>query len=267
MPNPPNLAFFLGGHDLEMLTIRDLVAEVAADRLYDKGLAWGAKASAYRDEIAQAQAELLEPVLVELDDDIGVRGARIIVDHHGERAGRNAPTSLDQVFALLRLPAERWTRWLELVAANDRGHIREMRSIGASDEEIARVRAADRAAQGITALEERAGETAIENARRIAGGQLVVVKLPHCRTAVVADRLEMDRHPPENLLVFSPSEVNFFGRGTLVRALDERYPGGWTGGSLPERGFWGISPLPGDVVEFLTGAVTPAEEEFATRRR
>jgi hypothetical protein len=262
----PKLAFFLGGHDLEMLTIRDLVAEVPAARLYDKGLPWGAKASAYRDEIAQALAEGFEPVLVELDDDIGVRAAHVIVDHHGERAGQTAPTSLDQVFSLLRLPRERWTRWLELVDANDRGHVREMRGIGASDEEIARVRSADRAAQGITELEERAGEKALESARRLAGGRLTVVRLPHSRTAVVADRLEMRPDPPENLLVISPNEVNFFGSGTLVRNLDKRYPGGWSGGSLPERGFWGSTPVPSDIIEFLSSALTPAGADLAARR-
>lgn len=37
--------FFLGGRDLEMLTIRDLMAEHAPGRFHDKGLPWGAKAS------------------------------------------------------------------------------------------------------------------------------------------------------------------------------------------------------------------------------
>ena len=56
----------------------------------------------------------------------------------------------------------------------------------------------------------------------------------------------------ENLLVISPTEVNFFGRGSLVGRLGEEFPGGWSGGALPERGFWGHGDVDGEkVVEAL----------------
>ena len=255
MPDPSKLAFFLGGHDLEMLTIRDLVSEVAPERVFDKSLRWGAKASAYRTEIHDAVAAGLQPVLVEIEDDIGARGSHVVVDHHGSRAGADAPTSLHQVFDLLQLPRSRWTRWLELVAANDRGHIRELRRIGASEDEIQRIRADDRAAQGITEEEERAGEKALQHAQTLADGLLTVVELPHAHTAVVADRLEMQSDPPENLLVISPGEVNYYGPGLVIDALDNRYPRGWSGGSLPERGFWGRRPIPSDIVDFTVSAI------------
>ncbi|HSY50727.1 MAG TPA: hypothetical protein VLC46_18115 [Thermoanaerobaculia bacterium] len=255
MPDPSKLAFFLGGHDLEMLTIRDLVSEISPERVFDKNLRWGAKASAYRAEIDDAVTSGVQPVLVELDDDVGVPGAYVVVDHHGSRAGATAPTSLHQVFDLLQFPRSRWTRWLELVAANDRGHIRELRRMGASEDEIQRIRTADRAAQGITESDERAGEKAIQQAQTFADGLLMVVELPHAHTAVVADRLEMHPDPPENLLVISPGEVNYYGPGLVIEALDSRYPGGWTGGSLPERGFWGRRPIPSDIVDFTASAI------------
>ncbi len=260
MPDRERYAFFLGGHDLEMLTIRELVSEISPERLFDRNLRWGAKASAYRAEIGHAVARGFAPVLVELEDDIRIPKAHIVVDHHGDRAGADAPTSLHQVFDLLQLPRSRWTRWFDLVAANDRGHIRELRRIGATDDEIHRVRAADRAAQGITALDERAGEQAIQHARRMAGGRLTVVELPHAHTAVVADRLGMRPDPPESLLVISPSEVNYYGPGLVIDALDDHYPGGWTGGSLPERGFWGHSPKPPDIIDFTVSAVEGVRE-------
>lgn len=120
MQPPDSLIFFLGGHDLEMLTIRELLLEVAPDRFYDNGLAWGAKASAYRPEIAKSLEQGLTPALVELVNDLGLQSTQFIeIDHHGEHAGANQPTSLHQVFNLLGLPSERWTRWLELVATND----------------------------------------------------------------------------------------------------------------------------------------------------
>jgi hypothetical protein len=276
-------AFFLGGHDLEMVTIRDLVA-AENQRVVDKHLRWGAKASHYSEEIEAALARGEIPVLVELPNDLGVpeidacdvidRSPKknlampiVVVDHHGERADLAKPTSLHQVFQLLNLPRERWTRWLDLVAANDRGHVREMRAIGASDEEIARVRAADRAAQGITAAEEAAGEQSIRNAQRFANGRLVVVHLPHGHSAVAADRFELSDEPPENIMVFGPSEVNFFGRGDLVQALDHRFPGGWYGGALPNRGFWG-HPLPLDEpVRFLVEIIENPSMARATRGR
>ncbi len=249
------LAFFLGGYDLEMITIRDLVAEAAPGRLFDKALRWGAKASAYRDEIDGVLAHGLEPVLVELEDDVGIPGAHVIVDHHGERAGSAAPASIEQVFALLELPRERWTRWFDLVAANDRGHIREMRTFGATAEEIDGVRAADRRAQGITEEDERAGEESLRQGRLLAEGRLLVVELPHAHTAVVADRVESQSDPPENLLVFCPEEVDFYGSGYVVGELAGRYRGSWSGGALPERGFWGQTPIPEGILDVVIGVV------------
>lgn len=243
MKTVANAIFFLGGDDLEMLTIRDLLARhVAAHQVCDKGLAWGARASDYAEEIRRTLAEGDTPVLIELTIDIELDERRIvIVDHHGARAGKDAPTSLEQIFALLKLPGAEWTRWMELVAANDKGHIAEMLEQGASEDEIKRVRAADRAAQGITVAEERAAEEAVRQAETHAGGYLTVVRLAHARTAAVADRMEksLGGDGYRNLLVVSPGQLNFFGDGAHVKALDDRFPGGWYGGALPTRGYWG----------------------------
>lgn len=248
------LVFFLGGTDLEMLTIRALLEETVPGRFHDKHLVWGAKASAYGEEIGEALDAGKTPVLVEVEDDVGLDPeAVVIANHHGERAGSDKPTSLHQIFALLGLPAERWTRWFDLVAANDRGHIAEMQRLEATAEEIAAIRAADRAAQGITDQEEHAGELAATSAEGLAQGRLTVARLPHQRAATVADRLDPALGGPgfQNLLVLSPGEVNFFGAGELVTALDRRFPGGWYGGALPEYGFWGRAESGGAVLPFL----------------
>ena len=232
--------YFLGGQDLEMVTIRELLEDYAPDRIHDKHLSWGAKASAYRNEISACLSEGGIPVLIELEDDINLDHSRVIfVDHHGERAG--GPTSLHQIFGLLGLPKEKWTRRFDLVEANDSGYIPALIEAGATEEEIISIRAADRRAQGITELEEKAGEAAIAGLDIRAGGALTIVRLSHSHTAVVTDRLEPALGGPgyENLLVISPGEVNFFGVGDLVRALEEAFPDGWSGGALPERGFWG----------------------------
>jgi hypothetical protein len=150
---------------------------------------------------------------------------------------------LEQVFDLLRLPSSRWTRWFALVAANDRGHVRAMLELDppATAAELQQIRAADRGAQGITLQQEQEATAAIAHARLLAGGALTVVDLPHDRTAAVADQLEpaLGGCGYENLLVYSPNQVNFFGRGQVIERLVGQFPGSWFGGDLPDRGFWG----------------------------
>ena len=246
--------FLLGGHDLEMLTIRELLQVYAPDAFIDKRLVWGARASDYRPEIDRAIKNRLTPVLIELQNDLGLSPPEvIIIDHHGPLAGADAPTSLHQVFELLGLPPEAWTRRMELVAANDRGHIQALKDIGATGEEIAEIRAADRATQGITPEEERQAEEALAAAVTVCGGALTIVSIPHGRTAAVTDRFAPELGGPgvENLLVVSPGEASFFGSGHMVALLARRYPGGWYGGSLPERGYFGISPSPDDFISYL----------------
>jgi hypothetical protein len=222
-----------------MSVVADLVrTECGASALVDKALCWGARASDYRVEIARAVADGLRPVLVELVPDLALPEGAIWIDHHGERAG--GPSSLRQVFDLLRLPEARWSRRFALVAANDTGHVASMRAIGASDEEIVTIRAADRRAQGITPAEEEAGLAALAVARRAQGDGVLVVRLPHGRSATVTDPLALRGGGAEEVLVLMPKSIGYFGAGAAIMALDAAFPGGWRGGELPARGFWGL---------------------------
>ena len=233
----PHYHVFLGGQDLEMTAIATLArAALGPAAVSDKALGWGAAASAYASEIAAAAARGVTPVLVELHPDMPLPAGSVLVDHHGARAGE--PTSLEQVFALLRLPAAAWTRDFALIAANDRGHVAGLRAMGASAQEIARIRAADRRAQGITLEEEAAGRAALAAAERRPDG-LIVARLPHGRAATLTDPLAESGAADSELLALMPGEVAFFGTGARVAALDAAFPGGWSGGELPRRGFWG----------------------------
>lgn len=241
--DPSRLIFFLGGHDLEMLVIGRMVCRALGPaHVVDKGLRWGAKASDYAPEVGLAVAAGQTPVLVELGLDApGLTRDAIIVDHHGERA--TGSTSLEQAHALLGRAAPRWTRWHNLVAQNDRGHVRAMRAYGARTSEMRRVRRADRMAQGITQAEEEAAGPALTAAEQILGGRGLLVRLPHGRAAVVADRLALaETDAPPNLVIVSPEEINVYGEGRVIRALaaDRDLAGGWWGGDLPDAGFWGI---------------------------
>lgn len=232
---------FLGGHDLEMVEIGRL-ARKAGVPVHDLGLRWGARASAYATEIAAVRATGRTPVLVELPWDLAEPAEGVVlVDHHGAGAGVDQPSALRQVHQLLGNAAGPWTRWHELVQANDIGWIPFLIFVGASKDEIAQVRAADRQAQGVTAEEEAQAQHAVEGARHAADGRLLVVQSPHDRSAPITDRLHPALGGPaiDNVLLFGPREVQFFGDGRLVRWLADRYPGSWYGGALPERGYWG----------------------------
>lgn len=248
------LVFFLGGQDLEMKEIRSLLERHAPDRFHDRCLRWGARTSAYRNEIEACLAAGRVPVLVELEDDLGLDGERaLVVDHHGKNAGRDAKTALEQVFHLLGIGEEEWTRWSTLVAANDRAYLSGLADVGATREEMLRVRAADRAAQGVTDDEERQAAAAAAGLDVRSGGRLTVARLPSARTSPLVDRLRPELGGPgfETLVVLSPGEVNVFAPGDVVRALDKAFPGGWYGGALPDSGFWGRQDSGEDVVSFL----------------
>lgn len=263
-------AFFLGGHDLEMETIKRLLTTRCGDAVvYDKGLGWGAKATDYANEIKRERRNGRRVVLIELITGIHSEDDSIIIDHHNERAGHSRPTSLEQVFDLLNLDRSKdWSRTFDLVSANDRGHISGMLALDppASESETEAIRRADRAAQGVTEQEERMAIEAISNAARLGGGKLTVVRCPHDRASVVADIIDsrLGGAGFENLLVMGPAEVDFFGTGTVVSWLAANHEGSWFGGDLPERGFWGAKRdvlqeddsderLIGSVVDHLSG--------------
>jgi hypothetical protein len=261
--------FFLGGRDLEMVEIRALLAEVGlADRVVDAGLVWGARASAYETAIRAGLSSGETPVLVELADDLSPdidRSRLIVVDHHGPRSGADRPTSLEQVFDLVGAPlGALWTRRRALVAANDRGHARAMRAIGANPEEIRAIRDADRAAQGVTPEIEAESHRALAAARRRWPLLLVETSAPTA-SAIVDFLLPEYGGPGEtDVLVATPATFGFYGAGAVIARLS-RQPGCWYGGALPDRGFWGASrgsTATGD----LAAEITRLLEAEASRR-
>lgn len=252
-----NMVVMLGGYDAEMLAIADACRK-AGVAVVDKHLGWGAAASAYQEEIAQAISEGMIPVLVELSLDIELPETAIVVDHHNENAGR--PASILQVLDLLGVEP---TRRQQLIAANDCGYIPGMLALGATPEEVAAVRLADRAAQGITPEQEREAERAIAAAEAING--VTIVRMAHSKTATVCDRLFSQDKEQRLLILSGDGESNFFGNGELCRLLqgedtgkktEQGYTiyshfGGWIGGNLPTSGFWGGYADQSEVEKFV----------------
>lgn len=250
-PTLPREVFLLGGADLEMRVIGDLVrAHCGAAAVRDRGLGWGARLSDHADDIAGLLARGQVPVAVELAPDMIEDGRLsaddvVLIDHHGARAGADRPGALQQVFERLGLDrARHWTRELDLVAANDIGHIAAMKALSppASPAELQAIRLRDRQAQGVTAAEERAAIRAVADRRTCLDGKLTLLRLEHDRATAAADLMEPDLGGPgyASLLLQMPGEWAFYGHGAAVMALDRTFPGGWYGGALPQCGFWGI---------------------------
>lgn len=237
--------FLLGGTDLEMVTIRQLL-EQHHQPLSDAGLSWGAKASAYAPLLPTLQAQGYRPVFIELENDLTDPPPEALwIDHHNDRAGAEQPTALEQVFQLLQRPAAEWSRYYDLVVANDRGYLPALQQLGATVAEMQAIRAADRQAQGVTAADEVAALKALNQLEYAAEGALTVAYLPTSRTSPLVDRLDpqLGGSGYRNLLVVTPTELNFYGAGEWVQRLQQQW-GGWSGGALPHYGFWGCSPAP-----------------------
>jgi hypothetical protein len=237
--------FFLGGDDAEMRRIAEVLSG-ACTPWADARLAWGAKASAYGDEVSQAASNGYAPVLVELEVNCKVPKGTIVIDHHGDRAAE--PASILQVLSLL---GRRPTRWDLVIAANDSGWFPGLVAMGATPEEMAAVRAAERFAQGITPEQEREAERALAEPAEFIGS-VRVVRMAHSKCATVGDRLAIAAiaagQPIPPYVVFSgDGEVNFSGPGDLAQALHQEFPGGWAGGSgLGDANgvaFWGGYPI------------------------
>ena len=185
------------------------------------------------------------------------------IDHHiYEGDDRSNPkSSIEQVADLIgiELSIEQ-----QFIAANDRGFIPEMESLGEMlmleqeeiSEHIQNTRALDRNAQGITQEQEHQAERAIlETLTR--NGNLTIVELPHSKCATVTDRLYGQY---ENMLIIcADGELDFYGKGEICKQLQEQFQG-WSGGDLDNSGFWGGYANPEEVKQFIDKGMESVEK-------
>lgn len=207
--------FLLGGHDLEMMTIKEMVELHPNCVVVDKNLQWdNAMLGEYLIELQDfAHTDIYGIELIEdfpLPSEIKAYYHRI--DHHNDCSGM--PSSLEQVASVLGVELDRHQR---LVAANDSGYIPAMRALGATEDEISVIRELDRRAQGVTEEDERLAEKSI-NENKSQHGSLVVVKSITSKFSPICDRL----YPYERLLIHTDWEWMFYGEGKaeLVSLLD-----------------------------------------------
>lgn len=210
MVNKDNTLFLLGGHDLEMLTIKRIL-EGYGYQVMDRNLSWGARLSSYRDVLEQGDDHLMHIFGIELTDDIMIKDTRYhLIDHHN--ANSHLPSSLEQVATLI---GHILTDEEILIAANDTGYFPAMVALGACKETIEDIRQRDRKAQGVTEEDENLASVSISRYLERIGNTLIVQSLtPHFST--ICDRL----FPFLRLLVFNDEEWTFYGEGKSALALE-----------------------------------------------
>jgi len=197
--------FLLGGYDLEMITIRDLL-ESRGEIYYDKQLQWeNAILPAYQDILKQHGnkegvmlygIELRAPAATERYVNY------TLIDHHNELYKK--PAALIQVSQVLGCEL---THYQQLVAANDSDYIPGMTEMGATPNEIEQIRQLDRLAQGVTEKDEWLAEKSIgEKMSRI--DDLIVVESQTSHFSPICDRL----YPYEKLFIFAESEWMYYGK-------------------------------------------------------
>lgn len=231
-----HLVFLLGGHDLEMQTIADMLKENRIE-FHDNSLKWNnAAASCYKQQF-EKYGNMPGVIIygVELNYDITeIYSNYILIDHHGEYEER--PSSLEQIALIIGVKMD---RYMTLVAANDSRYIPGMKDAGASDDEIKEIREKDRAAQGVTAEIEDAAETAINTNLEDLKYLKIVKNAPKGSFSTICDLL----YPYSSLVIYNESELCFYGKDAAAvrkfltddKKLSEAiyYGGG-------ENGFFGI---------------------------
>ena len=197
--------FLLGGNDLEMTTIKNLLVN-AGEQFETHDLRWdNAKLSSYEKTLEEyGNSPDYQIYGIELNEDIPHPDNYVRIDHHNDFA--NKPSSLEQVATLLGLAMD---RHMQLVAANDSRYIPGMIKLGASREEIDDIRRADRAAQGVSEDEdERLAEESLKSCKGDASN-LYVVKSLTSKFSAICDRM----YPYRRLLIYNDDVAEFYGEG------------------------------------------------------
>lgn len=194
--------FLLGGYDLEMQTIKQMLEGREDCVVLDKHLRWdNAKLSAYQSDLQKYQE--YDIFGIELQEDISLPANYYRIDHHNDWDCK--PSALEQVASTIGVTLNRYQ---QLVAANDKGYILAMQDLGATDEEISDIRREDRVAQGVTEQDYLLAKQSLKhNLSRYDG--LLVVKSLTSRFSPICDTL----FPYQRLLIYTDSQWMFYGEG------------------------------------------------------
>lgn len=208
--------FFLGGHDLEMVTIKKILDESKQEYL-DKNLSWdGACLSEYADSFTKYPPHEFQIFGIELREDVGLPANYHKIDHHN--SFEKNPSALTQVCKLL---GRKMNKEELLIAANDERYIPGMLSIGATKEEIEIIRRKDRECQGITPEDEKYAEEALRSNTNNHFG-LTYVYTKSTKFSPIVDKL----FPTSRLFVYTDNEFTYYGerKEKYLKVVSEVFP-------------------------------------------
>ncbi|MCT7535967.1 hypothetical protein N5T95_10615 [Aliarcobacter cryaerophilus] len=191
--------FLLGGYDLEMLEIKNILDSKKFE-YKDKNLSWeNAKLSAYKSELEKYNEDVII-YGIELESDIEHPKNYVVIDHHGKFDDNSS--SLEQVARIINCEL---TRKQELIAANDSRYISGMENICATKDEINNIRNEDKKVQGITAEDEKLAKESIE-AESIYDKNIILSKTP--KFSAVSD---LAYYKFDNYVIYNNEKVLFYG--------------------------------------------------------
>ncbi len=228
-------------NDLEAVTIIELLKR-KGERVIITNQQWGASWEGLEPEAKELLSKEAVVYGVELQGDSPYRD----IDHHryGDDDRTNPKSSLEQVAEILEVDLSIREQF---IAANDRGYIPAMmqlgKELGMNEEEtqkmIQEIRLEERRISRITPEQEEQAEKAIAGLGDLSEKRKYIeLDLPHSKTATVTDRL-FGKYD-ELLIISADGETNFFGSTEIINMLNEKFPGGWSGGELDKgSGFWG----------------------------
>lgn len=198
--------FLLGGYDLEMKTIAQLLSSYHKT-FYDNQLIWNnAYLSTYNDILERyndSDKYIIYGIELFEDDNSYKCDNYIRIDHHNDYVDRSS--SLQQVADIL---SHTLTRYEQLVSINDCSYIPGMVEFGATQTEIEVIRQEDRNAQGVSAEDELAAERAIRE-NKIEYKGITIVQTSSSRFSPICDRL----YPYRKLLICTDREIMYYGEG------------------------------------------------------
>lgn len=191
--------FLLGGYDLEMIEIKNILIENNQD-FFDNTLSWGAKLSSYQHVINDMQNKSRLIIAIELLNDIPTPTNFLNIDHHNNF--NHLPSSIEQVANFLEIELSEYQK---LVAINDVEHIKGLKKAGASKEKIEELRQKDRFFQGVTQEDELLAIKELTSKKY--QNNCCIIKTSLDKFSPLTDRLE-----EENLIVYSDKEMIYYGK-------------------------------------------------------
>lgn len=226
--------FLLGGYDLEMLTIREIL-EKKGLALKDNKLEWSSALLSNYKDIFTSDSEMYDCIYgIELSEDIAPPVNYKRIDHHNDMV--HMPSSLEQIAGIIGVELNRFE---QLIAVNDSRFIPGLQSMGASEEEIDLIRRADRNAQGVTEEDELLAQKSIqENFRK--EKDIAIIRSFGQKFSPITDYM-FDKEA--RLLIYTDNKLCYYGPGTHTlsqhfKAMIQKKKA-YTGGG--ENGFFGIA--------------------------